>query len=118
MPQKLTLILSLPETYPANRLGDSEYRSSWFQKLSEQITKHNVNGLHLNFHEPISRDDPKREQLTHLVKYLKQNLENQYAKLAISVPWSPINKNDTAANGQDYDYARIVHYADYVLVNR
>lgn len=103
-------------TYPVDQLGSSEFRSSWIKQISDRLTQHKTNGVHLDFQHPIGQEDPKRGELTNLVKLLKQNLSNLSAKLAISVPWSPINKNDTATNGMNYDWRRIAQHADYLLV--
>ena len=104
--------------YPADRLGDNEFRSKWFKNISINLINYRINGLNLDFSEPIKRDDKKREQLTDLVKFLKENLFNQNAEFTVSLPWSPINKNGTATNGQDYDYVEIVKHADYLLIKR
>lgn len=76
-----------------------------------------MKGLHLEFNEPISANDPKRAQLTDLVKYLKSSLSNQYNEFSMSVPWSPINKKGSATFGQDYDYVEIVKNVDFLLIN-
>lgn len=82
------------------------------------MIENKINGLNFDFDEPIAKTDPKRDQLTNLVKLLSQRLFDQYIELSMTVPWSPINKNGTATNGQDYDYLEIVKHLDYVLIKR
>lgn len=75
-----------------------------------------MKGLHLEFDEPISADDPRKDQLTDLVRYLRLSLSNQYCEFSISVPWSPINKKGTPTYGMDYDYVEIVKNVDFLLI--
>lgn len=106
----------LSATYPKEKLGDEKFRHKWFKNISANLIRYKIDGLNFDFNEPISKDDVKRQQLTDLIRYLKSNLASQNAEFSVTVPWSPINKGGTAANGQDYDYLEIVKEVDYLLV--
>lgn len=74
-------------SYPAKQLFNDQFRDKWFKEISSKLITYKIDGLHLDYNQPIRNNDKKKDKLTELVKFISERLANQNAEFSFAVPW-------------------------------
>lgn len=99
--------------YPAANLSDSNKRSNWVTGLLDQVQQGFLDGINIDFEQPIKKDSADVDYFTQLVKeaYTRFKSANSNYQVTLDVAWSP-----DGIDNRWYDYEALATCTDFLVI--
>ena len=99
--------------FDVSQLGNASARASWINNYVLQAQKFYLDGINIDFEQPIEKDSNDLSFLTGFVKETYDAFKNRSSDYQVSfdVSWSP-----DCINGHCYDYTGLASYTDFLVI--
>lgn len=115
--QQSTRVVSLGN-YPTSDLLDSNKRTEWVMNQVKYAQDHFLDGINIDFEDPLEERSPEAEALTQLTRETSDTFHRLIpgSQVTFDVPFAPLNDQGLSVDGRGYDFLALSQACDFLFV--